>query len=142
MQEGGGSVCVRDDGEQQLRPTSSSVTRYRDGRLVRADNTRGFRFSKSGWVEGGNESRWAIWKLLIEEWTNGVMNVNAIFDRAPETWGGSINQSVVTINHQSIKMKRKEKEKKGKFFRRYRLTTLTKSWKVMAVVRLVGRSSW
>lgn len=48
-------------------------------------------------------------ELLIEEWTNGVMNVNAIFDRAPETWGGAINQSVA-INHQSIKMKRKKKK--------------------------------
>jgi hypothetical protein len=107
--------------------------------LVRADNTRGFRFPRVGGV--GGEPLGDL-ELLIEEWTNGVMNVNAIFDRAPETWGGSINQSVA-INHQSIKMKKeKRKRKKGKFYRRYRLTTLTKSWKVMAVVRLVGRSSW
>lgn len=52
-------------------------------------------------------------------------------ERSINRWQSITNQS-----------KWKEKRKKGKFFRRYRLTTLTKSWKVMAVVRLVGRSSW
>lgn len=54
-------------------------------------------------VEGESEPL-GDFELLIEEWTDSVMNVNAISDRASETCG-SINQSLA-INYQSIKMKK------------------------------------